>query len=66
MYITESQLNAYRMRIIGRWKQHQTLLDEYTVIADDDPRGDVIGVWVGPVKRRAMFIGIEVDGHAHT
>ena len=66
MYITESQLNAYRMRIIGRWKQHQALPDEYTVIDDDDPRGDTIGIWVGPTDQRTMFIGIEVDGHAHT
>ena len=66
MYITESQMNAYRMHIIGRWKQHQALLHDYTVINDDDSRGDMIGIWVGPEEQRTMFIGIETDGNTHT
>ncbi len=66
MFITKSQLNAFRLKVVGRWKQHQDLPDEYTVIDDDDPKGHTIGIWVGPAERRTMYLAITVDGSTHT
>ena len=66
MYITKSQLNAFGLKIVGRWKQHQSLPDNYTVIDDNDPRGDTIGVWVGPAEKRTMYLAVTVDGSIHT
>ena len=67
MYITESQIKAYQIKIVDRWEgQHQTLPEDYITIADNDPRGYAIGIWGGPAEKRRMYFGIEVDGYTHT
>jgi hypothetical protein len=66
MFITESQLNAFRLKVVGRWEQYQSLPDNYTVIEDNDPRGNTIGIWVGPVNQRTMYLAVTVDGSIHT
>ena len=67
MRITESQFEAYQTNIIKRWDTYQLLPNDYVVVADDDTRCDMIGVWVGTLNNPTlMFIGIEVDGYTHS